>query len=478
MNDSIFKSKDMVDAINNSFFKKFYQNLSEDKNLMNKFSAEYKDYKSLRIRLNATSPQDKKDIENSLQQVFNKTTEDFAKNLKDQNVLSTISNLDDKNKNIYSWFLAGIGDNSTEANMSSRGARNRIDLNNQKPAKITHFKENIQEYIKLIDDIENIQKSFTLEKDLIKLGILDVTNPQNAHLSKETINILRKIKASDFSNHEGYILELQKKFLNIFGSKPSEQQTNNIVNYFNKVDSISPPVFVEERTIINLAEAKKGIVSIDFTGLGTENIYEQMKALSSINQKLKNSQKVEDALYKLETAFDTVTEKMNKAKENFKQQISYVNMKEKTVPKFSGDDGIHMPTHSEFDEADKVHLIHQISQSDTPSKYRITFVNTTYQDGQIIPKEERSLRIVRAETLEKDIRSKITGHNKIPANVTKELNFGIDYIAEKQGGVFNLILGASKAEIPSASIELLKKSILESLDPIKNEKFGRIIFEQ
>lgn len=51
LNDSFIGDKTMVDSINNSFMGKFQQNIKISPELMARIEGQYKDYKSLRLRL-------------------------------------------------------------------------------------------------------------------------------------------------------------------------------------------------------------------------------------------------------------------------------------------------------------------------------------------------------------------------------------------------------------------------------------------
>ena len=63
---------------------------------------------------------------------------------------------------------------------------------------------------------------------------------------------------------------------------------------------------------------------------------------------------------------------------------------------------------SKWTRAEKQKLVNELGAQD-PSKYRVTFVETSYKNGKPIPAELRSEYIVRAKKVEKNIRKAITG---------------------------------------------------------------------
>ena len=130
---------------------------------------------------------------------------------------------------------------------------------------------------------------------------------------------------------------------------------------------------------------------------------------------------------------------------------------------FSGDDGMFFPSKS-WGNSDKVKLVNELSKKDA-SKYRVTFVPTKYADGSLISTSNRSEYVVKAEKVEKALRSKVTGvgSDKINFHRAKDMIFAIDYIPTKDGqGVFNLIVKGK--ELTESELSILRKSFKENLD--------------
>jgi hypothetical protein len=409
-----------------------------------------------------------------LENLYKKTSNDFVRELEQKKISHLIPPRNDGLEDTSRWFLSGIGNNSIEANMAARAARK----NSTSPGAVSHFKTHSLNLYNDITDIEKIRISLSANKDLISLKVLEKTESGAIIPSKSMIGLLRKIKPGDFATLDEYIAKIQSKSSDLLGVSLDKKTIIDLTTYFRKVDSLSPPLFSTERVLIDLNKANNGIVSIDFAGVGVDNIYQQMKALSEINlSKLTQEEALKKSFGGMQSSVDKVTAEMNQAKENFSKSVSNIEGHSKNQPKFSGDDGIHMPMNKAWSADEKLNLVTNLSQTSDPSKYRVTFVSSHFKDGKVIPLEERSKCIVRAETIEKDLRSLMTGTSKIPESLSKKIITAIDYSPAKSGGSFNLLVGGSE-QLSAKEIELIKKSFESTLLKDKGESLGEIIFQK
>lgn len=469
LNDTVFVDKHAVDAINNSFFEKFNSNIRGNKELMSRLEGEYKDYKSYRLRLNLQPGDDAKKYEQMLADLYRKTNNEFSEDLAKRKIAEQIPPRNDGLNTTTGWFLAGTGDNAIDANMAARAARET--RNNQ----LSFFRDHTTKLSNELNHIEKLRDNLSGNKVLLESKIMETTSTGKAVPSKTMLNILRKTKPSDFATPEEYIAKIHSKAKDSFGVELDDSTIINLTNYFKKVDALSPPMFSVERTIINLEHAKHGIVSIDFAGIGVENIYHQMKGLAE--SELKNNPPetaLREGFKRMQDGIDQVSKDMNHAKETFSSGVSRVEGK-KGTPQFSGDDGIYMPLDKAWNEKDKIELVSELARSEDPSKFRVTFVNSHYSNGKEIPTSERSKRIVRAETLEKDVRAKIIGLEKISHEEAQKFITAIDYAPAETGGVFNVII--SGKDFSPQEIDLIEKSIKNSLSKDQGEHFGKIIIK-
>ncbi len=469
LNDTVFVDKHAVDAINNSFFEKFNSNLRGNKELMGRLEGEYKDYKSYRLRLNLQPGDDAKKYEQMLADLYKKTNNEFSEDLAKRKIAEKIPPRNDGLNTTTDWFLAGAGDNAIDANMAARAARET--KNNQ----LSFFRDHTTKLNDELSNIEKLRDGLSSNKVLLDSKVMETTSSGKALPSKAMLNILRKTKPSEFATPEEYIAKIRSKSKNTFGVNLDDDTIISLTNYFKKVDAVSPPMFAAERTIINLDQAKHGIVSIDFAGVGVDNIYNQMKALTESQLKYPNPETaLRERFKRMKEGIDQVSIEMNHAKETFSASVSKVEGK-KGAPQFSGDDGIYMPLDKAWTEKDKIELVKGLAKSEDPSKFRVTFVESHYPNGEIIPSSERSKRIVRAETVEKDIRAQIIGLEKITDEEAKKFITAIDYAPSTTGGVFNLFI--SGKDFSPEEIRLIKKSIENSLSKDQGESLGKIIFK-
>lgn len=474
LNDQVFADKKIVDAINNSFFNKFYDNLRNSPELMSRLDGEYKDYKSFRLRLQLKPGDDPKKYEKLLDDLYRKTNNDFINDVHLKQLAKQLPPRTDAVTDPINWFLSGAGDNALDANMAARAVRASRESAKAPAPKLTHFREHAQLFRSEIYSIERLRRSLSSNKRLLDKRVLEKTSKGDIIPSKAMINILRKIKPTDFSNEAEYIAKIRSQSQTIFGVALDDSTIHSLSTYFEKVNGLSPPLFLTERVIIDLNQAQKGIVSVDFTSIGVDNIYEQMKGLADINKKAKNGKPLlEQSFANMQLGVDKVTQDMDTAKEYFRKAVEKTEGPSKNSPHFSGDDGIFMPKSRDWSESDKIRLVSELAMAPDPSKFRVTFVSSHFSDGKPIPAYERSKRIVRAENLEKEIRSKIIGIEKITDLEAKTFISAIDYTPSPSGGNFNLILSGKK--FSATELSMIEDAFKKNLDSASGERFGKII---
>lgn len=466
LNDSLVGDKEMVDAINNSFMTKFNANLNADPELMARVKGQYQDFKSLRLRLELKPGDVASDLEKRLADVYKKSNKEFADEFQKDGLTKLIPPRTDEVTDVSNWFLSGTGDSALEANMAARGARTS-EFESGKATTVS-FKQQVKRMHADIDAIEGLRKSLAANEALLKSGVMVKTATGEVIPSRDMIGILRKIKRSDCVNLADYNAKIRAKVKTLFKGDISDQNIDDLTIYFKKVDLISPPIFQRQRTDINLGEAKSGIVSVDFSGVGVDNAFEQMRALSAVNYTQQDKLlMLKDAFGKVQTNVNKVTDDLNMAKRTFNKASN-----ENNSTKFSGDDGILMPN-TNWEKAKKQELIKDLSKTSDPSKFRVTFVRTEFDSGVSIPAMERSSRVVRAEAIEKGLRDAVVGMDKIDSSRARQMIFAIDSAPSVTGGKFNLIIGGEK---PTASeLKMIEAAFRKSMNKKDGEVFGEII---
>lgn len=472
LNDSIVGDKEMVDAINNAFMNKFMSNIKNFPELAQKIDGRYKDYKSIRLRVSVKDAEDNAKMQSLLNAVYQKTNREFVSEFEKEGLTKMLPPRTDEVPDVSTWFLAGSGETALEANMAARAARSAgFKMGN---SKTMNFTEQIESMHQDVTEIEKLRVRLAQNSDLLKNKMM-VSSPDGSIIpSKDMIAILRKIKPSDCENLAEYSAKIKSKAKTVFNADISDQHIEDLTKYFQKVDSLSPPLFQRERVGIDLAEARNGIVSVDFTGVGVDNAYEQMRALSIVNYSEGSKVKVlKEAFTRIQNHVDDVTTEMDKAKRVF-TLVTSDKAHPSVKPSFSGDDGILMPKQN-WDTSQKVKLVQQLSKTADPSKFRVTFVKTELSSGAILPNTERSQRVVRAETIEKFIRESVVGagKNKIGSDKSKKMIFAVDYAPDSKGGTFNLIVGGAKATEEERKI--ISEAFKRALSSKDEEKLGLLI---
>lgn len=470
LNDKIFVDKKAVDAISNSFFQKLYQQLKNSPELASRLDGEYKDYKSLRLRLKLRPGDDSKKFEELFNQIYKKSNDEFALDFSKKEMSKLIPPRTDELGDVKSWFLAGAGSDPLEANMASRASRNL----KERGQSVALFKSHTELLSKELSEIEQLRLGLTQNKKVMTDKIFDPLPNANAIPSKAMINIMRKVKPSDFENIGEYLAVIKKKGREQFGVDLDDATVMSLTQYFKKVDSLSPPLFSAERVLLDLGSANNGIVSVDFAGIGVDNIYQQMKALAEVDLKKSAPEaSLQKAFQKMQSGVDQVSEEMNQAKKYFAHEMQKIEKSPKSQTLFSGDDGIHMPS-AALTHKQKLSLVKELAASPDPSKYRVTFVSTMFDDNKLMPVAERSQRIVRAELVEKDLRAKIIGLGKISEQEGRKIITAIDYKAAPKGGEFNLII--SGKDLSKKEMQLVIDSFRSVLKSADGEIVGEVIF--
>jgi hypothetical protein len=470
LNDSIMKDKGMVDAVNNSMLQKFNSNLPDYPLAKKYLEAKAMGFKNVDMEMLST-PQLEVQLEHELNELYQKTNSQFARELQDKGLTKLIDPRTDGAGDVSTWFLSGTGETALKANLATRYAR-KMGFSNGN-AHTVHFKD-IEKFVYAdVMEIEKLRKELQLSSNLIKNGMMEKLPSGKAIPSYEMVEILRKVKPDECLDYLDYINKVRAKVKNQFNSSISEHDIDNLTAYFKAQDSLSPPIFSPERVEINLGEANHDIISVDFSGVGVNNARAQMRALSSVDYNQADKSKLLDmAFVKIQNGVDEVTAQMNKAKDYFAKAIRTAKNDAGADPKYSGDDGIAM-TSVGWDLESRKKLVSELGKYEDPSTFRVTNSKVKTTAGTKLPTEGRSPIIVRSEILEKDIRSEVVGHLKIPSSRARNMIFTIDFIPGTTGGKFNLIIGGIK---PTPNeLKLIVDAFKKSLKADQGEVLGEII---
>lgn len=462
LNDEILETKDYSDAATNFFNKTMWDKIQADPVLRTKLEGRYRDFKSMRFRFLLDEGEDATDLMNRLKKAYGDASSKFGDFMGKTGLEPLWNGKPGQAGKPEKWFLAGVGDTPLEANMAARQARGMVeDMGTSN--RLVQYSDRVDNLAGDISNIEKVRDSLSNVQSLKKSGIM--VDPGNGRhvLDKDAIGILRKTKRADFEDIGEYRAAVKKQFKTLYGSEVDNLSVDAMTRYFEGVDSLAPPLFVRSRTGIDLSEAKNGLVSVDFTGVGVDNAYEAMVGLTkNVNEVQSNASLVGSALTSVDKHVDNVTDAMNKSKQAFNNGTQSVTKAEKPAV-FSGDDGMYFPD-KKWTNIEKQKLVDELAQND-PSKYRVTFVETTYKNGETIPPAMRSEYIVKAEKVEKSIRKLVTGvgEGRIPPERAKEMMIAIEYKPAINGkSDWDIVFGGKLDHTEQTVLRRALESVIEA----------------
>lgn len=220
-------------------------------------------------------------------------------------------------------------------------------------------------------------------------------------LSREAIEILRKVDAANF---EEYFLKVSGAFEFRLGVKLSAERVRDLRDYLAFVDRFSPSIRMPKREQIDLSKARHGKVSVDFAGQNVENLYQTAVAVARAFAERTNDTDVGTRAIHLARAGEAVaTRRLEKLKANFFSAAVAAGLGE---VKYSGDDGEIVLT-NKIHEANWRRLFVELSKYPEPlAEYRIVHTPPILNGGILDP-GAMSRETVKAEEFEKNMRNRL-----------------------------------------------------------------------
>ncbi|MBI2522425.1 MAG: hypothetical protein HYV97_18540 [Bdellovibrio sp.] len=466
LNDYVLEDKGLSDAVNGMFFKNFMDKVSKNPQLASKMTATYSDYKSIRLMLTASEGDEAALIRRLLSETYNATLAEFSSTLEAAKLGGLWQNFQGPLGNPRTWFLAGTGQSSVEANMAARAARAEARLRTGESASghvpMANFSDHMARYYQEFHQIENLRKSLEGIDILKAKGIMQSVEGGKHILSREAIEVLRKVKRSDFPSDAAHRAAIAARMKKLFAVQLEDHVINGMVRYFEGIDGFSPPIFSAGRVPIPIDHAPQGVVSVDFAGLGTDNAYETMQAMARLDsQGVEAGQLVDSAFKDVRAAQDLVSRRVEVAQKSFNETARRIGGEGSTY--FSGDDGMFFPTQA-FSQEQRRTLVAELGRTN-PGQFRVTFVESRFPDGSPIPAQLNSQMVVKAENLEKSMRKMFVGSgsgNLIPPTRANQLMAAIEFHPTNAAGAgkFNLFLGGDISDKERKIIERAFRTVV------------------
>lgn len=410
LNDKILKNKDLVTALTNFHKKLFVEELNALALALK--VAPYQDFKSIRLTLADSHRL------NELVNAFNRTNQRFYQ---DERVRAVVRDEDLRE----SWFRMGLGQSEVQAALAARDARDHGQNG------VSYFWDTrLRERLSLkLNRVKELHQWLT---DKLQGSTLLVRERDYTGLHLDVFAAARKASSKD----------IWASLQQIFPSSGLDRETAlKILEYAGLVDEFSPSVLVAKRELLTITEAPFGAFSIDFIGLGAENLRGTAKAL--VKAKDLNDAARLTRFYEREV---TKTFEARKASvraavlEYFAGQVSI---------RFSGDDGIIIPER-EIILRDRLWLVQKLAQLLSRPYFRMSDITA---EGAANP--DSSQLITHAESMEKVLRPLLVKH--LGAARVEELSLEI-FIPDTDHFRKVFLIMNGKKKIPEAEKKVIRNA--------------------
>lgn len=433
LNDTVIGNKDTVTALGNQYKEILFRNIENNPLLRSKLTAQYSDFKSLRLIFTENSPE----VVNELKKVYQESGKEFERIMDGSPLRDLFKDAHGINGKPASWHLAGIGSSADEASVAARSARSyfRPGLAVTDLRIFATSTGMLADRLGSIEDLRgDLQKEFGSAKGML---VPAVPGSPRLVLSKDGFEILRKIKASDLNE---YMTQVKDRFRTRFGVELTNDQVINIRDYATLVDGYSASITVAEREVIDMSKASKfGAMSFDLAGAGAHNLERTAGELAADVGGTPGS-----AVKGARRAEQHVTDVMGRKYDVIKKAVKDV-LGERALQnlKKTGDDVMLLPdeavTAAQREEI-QARVSKGLSESgDGPDSVRTTTQPPKFEGGGVIPAGTRSTYIVAAEGVEKGLRISLEG--RVGLERLRQIGIMVDYAPAADGkGIMNIIV--------------------------------------
>jgi hypothetical protein len=354
LNDQVIKDKDLVTALTNYHKELFLKNLKPALGSMPHDI--YSDFKSVRLKVQAPLSDS---LKIRLQEMFEITNEEFFT----QPLLKNILRAQDLRPE---WFTMGVAASADEASSLAEDGGHMFwdasfeNLLENKRQEIQDLEKHLRESFKNTPLLDPSTSSFTLEV---------FTHGRKAPSPEK----LKELLDFEFPEHPIALPEIE-----------------SLYRYLRLVDDFSPPLLIAKREILSLQEAPYGAISLDFIGLGAENLRGTARALSGARHLHEVFQRAREEEREVTRLFQQRKLWVRETVESYFQGA--VNLR------FSGDDGVIVPRRP-FEMRDQLLLVQRLSRLMPRPYFRMSFIN-----AQGASSAYSSQLITHAEGIEKILR--------------------------------------------------------------------------
>jgi hypothetical protein len=420
LNDTL-KDKDLVTSMTNMHKQLSIEEFTE---LAKKYPGlkfyPYSDFKSLRFAIEGEIPAT---FQSDIAVAFSRAQKKFDVWAKTNKLIR------ETDEPVTSWFKMGSGQLADEASAAARFARTQPESKS-----VVHFASSeVSQSLAL-----GLQRTDGLRSEIVERlansNLVEKSRQGPSLLKTDVFEVLRK------SSNATEAAEKLKKRFGLAEINP--ELAGKMFEYSRSVDSFSPSLYIGKREVATLEAADKGGFSVDFVGLGAQNISGTAAALAGAQDVSAALERARQAEKKVTSIF---TERRNSVKE-----ISEGTLGSKLKTVCSGDDCVGVPA-VPLSLPEKQRLLNSLASQTDGANLRVAFI----QPG-IKNREARSVIAVHGEQIEKYLRESLEG--QIEPQRLKGVLFAVDMKATNIGvGRASLIMGQS----PSLSLSAIEKSKID-----------------
>jgi hypothetical protein len=462
LNDEVVKDKDFVTALDNLHKDVLLREIMNDPVLKDVVVASYNDYKSIGFALERNNPQ----ILRLLDEKIAKTNEGFNEFLKK---VETAKGWKEKSIGLASdmrtWHHSGIGNTFQEAGLAARRSR-EIALESGQ-ARLVNFSDESAHYSAATDRLAARSDEFAKK---FKSATFVEKTPHGTALSEQAIETIRKAKPLGKSEAD-MDKAVQEAIGRRYGREISVEEASLLRSQLKDIDSVNPSLLIEKRVEINMGLHDEGLVSFDFKGQNSRNLYQtQMAVLKTKGQDMKTRLAEIAEGDRIATAqLDDMKARVEKAVASLGEK--YVGKDVSKVVQRSGDDGIFHPL-VPLGPAEKAKLAEALREQNVADAVRLTYLPKNYRNSdELIPVAERNGWVVEAEKIEKDL---FTEHlvGNLPDDVFKGLDVKVDLLPAKDGrSAVGITFGHALGKpIPAKAEEIARKVLKDKYDIISVDR--------
>lgn len=380
LNDVVLKDKDFVTALTNLQKEVFIEQFQNDfSDVSFRF---YSDFKAIRIEI--LSPLTQGSFER-MASTFRRANQKFI----DHHLVKNSLRQEDL-RLAPNWFSLGVGETADQAALAARGARKK--KSRTQLFSDPDFQQHMLFQLAQVQDLHQELLDLFANTSLVESGRFKLPVYTWARKSSSAQKLLSELR-----------IEYGAAQLNLQAAEKIKRLTD-LANEF------SPAVYIAKRETLTLHEAPYGVLSIDFLGLGAEN-------LKATTESLLNVETLSQALLSTRASEQAVTQSFIDRKQAVTNVVNeYFNHRVKI--KFSGDDGIIVPLR-EFWLRDQLFLIRELSKLSEEPFFRMTNLHQKAAQS-----EDHAQLISAAESMEKMLRPLI--RQNMGSEMSRQLSLSVN----------------------------------------------------